>query len=524
MGCGASSSKAKYKPDAVPQNVEARPMPMTQVQVDEHKEGGLARHNFVTFSAGKIDEFYDMKQEDELGEGGYGSVRKGVCKALNAERAIKSIPKKSLPDRARFDREIEIMRVLDHPNIIKLFEVFEDAKYFYMVMELCTGGELLDCIIVNPSGFSEKVAARVVREIFRAVHYMHTVNIAHRDLKPQNFLLVDKSGLENSALKLIDFGISRQCKPGDVMTTKACTLAYVAPEVIAGEYSLTCDVWSLGVIIFLILSGSPVFSGPNREIYDAIKSCKYSFDAPVWANISEDAKDLISNLLVLDPQKRYTAEQALHHPWIDKLAPKGKDENLLAAGIHNWKSFQAANKLKKATLTVIAQQLGENKISNLKEMFDALDTDDDGAVTMEEMQEAIKKLGLSEMSEHLAHIMENVDSKGNGVIDYTEFVAASLDKKLYLEEDVCWAAFRVFDIQGNGRLTRDELAKMLGGGNSDKKFEHVWEDVMHVDRKEIEKILMEHDADGDGAIDFDEFMVMMRKSTSRKSFTESQDS
>lgn len=514
MGCGAS--KGKYKKDAVPENVESRPKSFQETEAPQIKEGGLARHNFVTVSAGKIDDFFTMKVDDDLGEGGYGSVRKGVDKTRGIERAIKSIPKKSLPDRSRFDREIEIMRILDHPNIIKLYEVYEDAKYFYMVMELCTGGELFDCIIFNPNGFSEKVAAKVVREIVRAVHYMHRHNVAHRDLKPNNFLLVDNSGLEKSELKVIDFGISRQCKPGDFMTSKACTLQYVAPEVLGGKYTELCDVWSLGVVIYIMLSGEAAFKGSDREIYDAIKSCAYNFDGPAWSNVSDDAKNLISNMLVVDPAKRYTAEQVLHSAWIENLAPHGKDTNLLESRFNKFKSFIAANKLKKATLTVIAQQLGEEKIKDLKQMFDALDTDDDGAVTVDEMKEAIKKLGLSDMSTQLTHIMEHVDSKGNGVIDYTEFVAATLDKKTYLQEDVCWSAFRVFDIHGNGKLTKEELAKMLSGGNSTKRVENIWEDVMGVDREEIEQILKDHDCDGDGAIDFDEFMTMMRKSASSK--------
>eukprot|EP00746_Dinoflagellata_sp_MGD_P132960 gnl/MRDRNA2_/MRDRNA2_66641_c0_seq2.p1 gnl/MRDRNA2_/MRDRNA2_66641_c0~~gnl/MRDRNA2_/MRDRNA2_66641_c0_seq2.p1 ORF type:complete len:525 (-),score=97.86 gnl/MRDRNA2_/MRDRNA2_66641_c0_seq2:94-1668(-) len=516
MGCGASSAKSQAA--NVPQNVEARPSPMKVVEAPDVKEGGLARHNFVTVSAGNIDDFYATKNWD-LGAGGYGSVRKGVCKATGVQRAIKSIPKKSLPDRARFDREVEVMRILDHPNIIKLFEVYEDAKFLYMVMELCSGGELFDCIIEEPGGLSEKVAAKVAREVVRAVHYMHTANVAHRDLKPANILLVDNSGLEKSALKVIDFGLSRQCKPGEFMTTKACTLQYVAPEIMGVcQYTPLCDIWSLGVIIYIMLCGTAPFTGTNREIYDSIKSCTYSFEGPEWSTISSDAKDLISSMLILDPDQRFTAEQVLHHVWIENLAPQAKDENLLESRFNNLKAFTAANKLKKATLTVIAQQLEEGKIKDLKEMFDALDTHDNGTITVDEMGEAIRKLDLPEVwHTHLSQIMEHIDTTGNGVIDYTEFVAAALDKKMYLQEDLCWSAFRVFDIHGNGRLTKDELAKMLGGGNSDKECEEVWQDVMHIDRMEIERILKDHDADGDGAIDFDEFMVMMRKCPDRPS-------
>lgn len=484
------------------------------------KEGKICRDNFMVTNAGRIDDLYQMKKgnskgQDELGKGTYGSVQKATNKATGVVRAVKSIPKKSLPDPAKLAEEIAIMRLLDHPNVIKLYETFEDAKCVYLVMELCTGGELFDRIIDAESGFSEKVAAKLVKQIVGAVRYMHGLNVAHRDLKPENFLLSNEKDVSdsNNYIKVIDFGLSKKYEPGKDMATKACTPYYVAPEVLAGKYSEQCDVWSLGVLIYVLLCGAPPFFGDSdAEVLQRVKKGHYDFDMPAWDVISKDAKDLVQKMLVMDPRKRYTAEQALHHRWVEKLAPNASNTVLSSSAFENLKAFRSQNKLKKAALTVIAQQLCEDSIKDLKEMFYALDKDGDGTITVEEMQEGISKMGI-DIPPNLKQIMEQVDSDGSGVIDYTEFLAATLDKRQYIQEDVCWAAFRVFDLDGNGKITKEELAQVLNGSSSN--VENI-EEVMDMKKEEIERIIADVDKDGDGELDFEEFMLMMRQGADMK--------
>mmetsp|Transcript_1047 Transcript_1047/g.932 ORF Transcript_1047/g.932 Transcript_1047/m.932 type:complete len:204 (-) Transcript_1047:102-713(-) len=202
----------------------------------------------------------------------------------------------------------------------------------------------------------------------------------------------------------------------------------------------------------------------------------------------------------MNPRERYTAEQALNHPWVRNHAPGAEDVPLEGAQMNNLKSFRSLNKLKKAALNIIAQQMPDEEIAQLKKVFTSMDKNGDGQLTVQEMLEGIQKSGLKDVPEDLMDIMKQVDSDGSGVIDYTEFLAATLDKKKYIQEDRLWGAFRVFDRDGDGKITRQELAEVLNNG-----------DVGDIVDGHIDEILKQADANGDGEIDFDEFVAMMEK-------------
>lgn len=470
----------------------------------------FSRHCLQVANLGGIDQFYEMKSY-ELGSGSYGSVHEGRHKTSGARRAIKTIAKASLHDTSMLAHEVEITRLLDHPNIVRLYEVFEDARCIYLVMELCTGGELFDAILNSDSGFSEKSAARVMKQVTGAVFYMHSMSIAHRDLKPENFLLAEDVGIDEVALKLVDFGSACRINPDKPMTTRTYTPYYVAPEVLVGSYGLQCDIWSLGVLLYVLLCGRPPFSGDtNEEILKAVKRGTFSLTKPAWLTISDDAKDLIHKVLVSDPQKRYTAEQVLHHPWVDKLAPKASNAALSQVAFGNLRGFHAQSKFKKAALTTMAKHLQDSAIQDLKEMFYALDADGNGTITIEELRDGIQKMGM-EVPEDLMKIMSEVDSDGSGEIDYSEFLAATLDRRHFLCEDVLWSAFRTFDLDGNGQITKEELLQVLTGNASENI-----EEMLGMHREEIEQIIQDADVDGDGEIDFEEFVLMMSGGTSSR--------
>merc|ERR1719265_1855112 len=268
--------------------------------------------------------------------------------------------------------------------------------------------------------------------------------------------------MEKSAVKLIDFGLSKRFTDGEVLKTKAGTPYYVAPQVLAGKYDHSSDLWSLGVIMYVVLCGYPPFYGEtDADVLAKVRLGNFSFNAADWKSVSEDAKNLIRMLLKMNPRDRFTAQQSLEHEWIKNKAPKAAGVALESSLVDNLRGFRSQNKLKKAALHVIATQLGEGQIKALRDTFMALDENGDGLLTVNEMKQGLANAGLKEIPPDLQQIMEEVDSDGSGVIDYTEFLAATLDKKVYMAEDVCWQAFRIFDRNGDGKICKKEIGAVL---------------------------------------------------------------
>lgn len=251
--------------------------------------------------------------------------------------AVKSILKSKIQDVDVLRREIDILTEVDHPHIIHLEDVYEDAKYLHLVTELCTGGELYDRVIEKARSpekhFSEMDAARIIRNILDAIRYIHDEkHIVHRDLKPENFLLLDKS--DDSPVKIIDFGLSRRDDFG-VMRSRVGTVYYVAPEVLFDDYTNKCDIWSIGVISYILLSGHPPFLGSTeRETLQFVKDGVISFPTPDWDEVSQQAIEFVSHLLQRDPEARPTASEALNHPWLqrDDIDPPGVSRRASFAG------------------------------------------------------------------------------------------------------------------------------------------------------------------------------------------------
>lgn len=375
---------------------------------------------FVGKVVGKsINDLYYVKEE--IGQGSYGKVFKVKNKTTGETRACKQLAIKHINNYNKFMEEINILSKMDHPNIIKLFEVFEDKRYVYLVMEECIGGELFDKIIdklQNDTIFTEREAAKIFKQVMSAVCYCHKEGICHRDLKPENLLLLNKK--DDSPIKVIDFGLSNIFKDTtgkeSKMTTKVGTAYYVSPEVLAGNYDEKCDIWSAGIILYILLCGDPPFNGPNdNEIYRRIKQKKFSYSNPLWKNISDQAKDLINKMLT-DPEKRLTAEQVLQHTWIKDLAPHS-NEAILKLNINNLKTYSNSSKIKKAVMTFICSRMKDEEVSNLKEIFISIDKNGDGHLSLEEVKEGMKKIGIDEIG--IEDLFKKMDTDNSGMIDYT---------------------------------------------------------------------------------------------------------
>jgi len=297
---------------------------------------------------------YDIKEK--LGTGSFAVVKRGIRRHDSRAFAVKIIKKSKLnaDELAVVHDEVEIMHKIEHDNCVKLEEMYETSKKIYLIIELLTGGELFDRIVAKGS-YSEKEASEVIASIASAIQYLHSIGIVHRDLKPENLIYLSSD--QDSPIKITDFGLAKfrvmKDESNDAMTTACGTPGYVAPEVLKNEpYDKAVDLWSLGVILYILLCGfPPFFSDSTAALYKQIKKGAYDFPSPYWDEISDLAKDLVRHLLTVDPQERYTTAQVLSHPWIQGGA---SSKPLDAGHSQRLKMLQARRRLRKGVQLIIA--------------------------------------------------------------------------------------------------------------------------------------------------------------------------
>lgn len=341
---------------------EASPADNTQSQPLTSKSASKAE---TSKSGKKFGELYKLGKE--LGEGAFSVVKEGSHRQTGESYAIKIVTKSKLTheDEVALKDEISVLTELKHDHIIRLYDVFEEQQFYYLVTEKMSGGELFDRI-VQKSYYNEKEARDVCRTLFKALAYCHSKKVAHRDLKPENLLLA--SATDDVSIKIADFGFAKKCLEPNSLTTQCGTPGYVAPEILEGvPYDIRADVWSLGVIIYILLGGYPPFIEQNqRDLFRKIRKGQYEFHAEYWGGVSQDAKNLIASLLTVPVNKRETCAGALKNKWI-----LGDDHRLssvdLGVNLEQFKKFNAKRKFKGAVKAVIAT----NKINSLGMNFKA---------------------------------------------------------------------------------------------------------------------------------------------------------
>eukprot|EP00698_Gefionella_okellyi_P023630 TRINITY_DN8127_c0_g1_i1.p1 TRINITY_DN8127_c0_g1~~TRINITY_DN8127_c0_g1_i1.p1 ORF type:complete len:539 (-),score=83.35 TRINITY_DN8127_c0_g1_i1:132-1538(-) len=291
---------------------------------------------------------------EELGRGAFGVVRAGVQKRTGQICAIKMFSKsKSNATSIRWRAEAQLLKRLDHPNIVKLVDIVETPTTLYLVMELMRGGELMAALIARGS-YTERVAKHIIAKLVEAVGYLHQQEIIHRDLKPENILLMDDDP-HNINIKLADFGLSLVMDEFSMIRSKAGTPLYMAPEVIRGRaYSEQADMWSVGVIMYLLLCGRVPFSADDEDaLRSKIVAGEIDYSMPIWDSISDDAKNLLGHLLKVNPTERYDAQETLRHPWItgDSAGTQPLDTVL-----ELMRSFNIERKFRKGVFAVMASR------------------------------------------------------------------------------------------------------------------------------------------------------------------------
>ena len=455
----------------------------------------FGKETFVNYNTRSIRDNYEAL--NKLGKGGYGTVIQVKNKTTGDLFACKKLSKLNIHNHEKFMREIKILIKTDHPNIIKLYDIFESANSLYLIMEECHGGELFDKIlghIEKKEMYTEKEAAEIIWQVMSAVEYCHNNGICHRDLKPENLLYLKKGDEKNNPLKVIDFGLSQTLDTKKILSSRVGTAYYVSPEILAGKYNEKCDIWSVGVILYVLLSGEPPFNGPSDgAIYSKIKKMKFNFPPLRWDKISKEAKDLISHMLAKEDE-RYNASQVLAHPWF-KIA---KEENLslLNFDCQFLKQYKEMSQLKKMVLVYIASRLQENEISDLKIIFQAFDKDNDGQINYKEFEQGIlQSKSLSIKPNEIRAYFDSIDTDKNGKIEYTEFIAACLQNKIIIKEEKLYEAFSAFDKDHNGKITKEELTKVLKLESGDDSY--------------VSELIKNADKNGDGVIDYKEFLEFM---------------
>ncbi|KAI3996971.1 hypothetical protein MKX01_021247 [Papaver californicum] len=438
----------------------------------------------------------------ELGRGEFGVTYLCTDKTTADVYACKSISKKKLRTAIDIEdvrREVEIMKHMpQHPNIVTLKDTYEDDNAVHLVMELCEGGELFDRIVAR-GHYTERAAAVVTRTIVEVVQMCHKHGVMHRDLKPENFLFANKK--ETAPLKAIDFGLSVFFKPGERFTEIVGSPYYMAPEVLKRNYGPEVDVWSAGVILYILLCGVPPFWAETEQgVAQAIIRSVIDFKRDPWPKVSDNAKDLVKRMLDPDPKKRYSAQEVLDHPWLQN-AHKAPNVSLGETVKSRLKQFSMLNKFKKRALRVVAEHLSVEEVADIKEAFGMMDINNNGKITLLELKAGLHKIGHQISDPDLQILMEAADVDGDGSLDYGEFVAVAVHFRKIGNDEHLHKAFSFFDQNKSGYIEIEELRIALA------------DEVDPNNDEVINAIIRDVDTDKDGKISYEEFAAMMKAGT-----------
>ena len=459
----------------------------------------IKKSNFIGVHIEKIDKYYQIIKE--IGHGSYGHVYR--CQSISTGNvyACKKFDKKFIKNKKTLKTEIDLLRATDHPNIIKLYETFEDKKNLYLIMEECNGGELFDRLqknALNNKMYTEKDAAKIMKQILEAINYLHYHGVCHRDLKPENILF--SSVEESSQIKLIDFGLSKVVKSmDDIIKGEVGTTYYMAPEVILGNYNEKCDVWSCGVILYIMLSGNPPFYDNNEEkLKDKICNFEYNFNLPIFKKISEDAKDLLRKIFV-KTELRPTISDILNSTWVKENAPNASCESLNIDWGHI-KKYSELNLVQKSVINFTAFHMSSTEAQEFIDIFKLIDENSDGVLTLNEIKKGIKNCKFKSMNDDtIIKLYNDMDIDKNGLVNYTEFLSALMDYEKNIKKEHLIECFRNYDADNSGKICFNEFCKILRPQNENEKIE-------------LKNLYDKFDIDGDGEIDIDEFIEGFKKS------------
>lgn len=472
-----------------------------------NKSNLVLNNNIIITKNINSNPFDDYVVIKDIGSGTYSKVQLVQHKinlSIRAMKVIKKKKKKGTNQTNEHDvyKEVNLLIKMDHPNIVKIFEFYNGEKEYYLIMEYCEGGELFDKIV--KSNLTEIQCAYIMYQIISAVNYCHKMKIIHRDLKPENILIKkDEDGFYR--VKVCDFGTSKAFKIGDTEKQLVGSAYYIAPEVIQKKYNLKCDLWSCGVIMFVLLTKKPPFGGRNDAIImQNIQIGKYK--EHLLDEYSPYAKELVALLLEKNIKKRINAEQALNHPWFDVFKCKDiltdiQDKDTIKRFIENLKNYKRGSIIQETALAFLVHNYPDlDEVVNACKLFGQIDKNGKGKITLNDFIEGLNKILKKNMEEDAKKIFENLDEYSSGYLEYEMFIRAAINKKIFLTEDTLKFTFKFFDKENAKKITSESILKIFE--ESIKKDENV--------KIELENMIKEASPNENLEMDFENFSEFMK--------------
>ena len=472
---------------------------------DDESSISISNKLFIT----DISEFLPSKKYkilDKLGSGSFGKVFLAQNKYTKEKVAMKEIKKsnKDLLSDGEIKDEIDILKSLDHPDIVRIIESFNTKDSYVLVTEYCEGGELYDQV---RNQLSETQIAVIFKQLLSGLAYLHSHNIVHRDLKLENILIqeIEKSkttGEDLFNIKIIDFGTARifdnKKKPQSIVGSSY----YIAPEVLNQKYGKECDLWSVGVILYMFIVGHAPFDGcDDEEITGNIQKGIYKKDDKRWKKASREVKDLIQKLLIYNPQKRLTALQALRHPWFkitdSNILYDNVPKNDIIECIKNLLTYNISSKLEELVLAYIIHNIPRpRQAKSAIKLFKLVNEVGDGKLLKRELKKTLL-LFVSEDFLNKYDFDEQfslIDGEKKGYINYEEFLRACLSRKKILTDNILKYAFSFFDSNNTGFIKKKKMKSFFGNKVEENTFKNIFDEI---------------DSDKDGKINFKDFKAML---------------
>ena len=468
----------------------------------------VMHETLITQKFGNPDKYY--KKLKDLGSGSYGNVYKAKNIIMDNIVAIKTIEKvqENMIDDLEIKNEINILKTLSHPNIVKIYEFFDTPIYYYIVTEYCKKGELFAYI---KNKYNEKQLSVLFYQVFSGLVYLHEKKILHRDLKLENLMVseIEKDVITEEEyfwIKIIDFGTAKIFEKNRAEKLVIGSSYYMAPEIFKQRYNEKCDTWSVGVILYMTLVGAAPFDGKtDDDIIRKIKIGTYNKSDARYVEHSEEVKDLVSKLLEKNKTKRLSAKEALNHPWFDrfggrKLFCNFKPEEIKPY-IENLFNYKYNSKLQELVIAFLVHNLSNNdETLIILKMFRHFNKSGDCKLTKIELTNGLYSYKNKEDVDEMADVIfERLDGDNNGYIEYEEFLRACIDKKTLMTKENLKYAFKFLDKDNSKTLNAHKIIKaFLTKPNKE------YEAVFNITLKEVDK-------DSDGIINFEEFMELMLK-------------